>query len=215
MKRATRADSLLVVMRAHISAVIVLSVLTACMRPLWAQAQSLGDLARQEEERRKTIKSAAKVYTNKDLGNAQPPPAARPSTVAEQGAAAGAAAALASVQNGSTVQTTIPAGQAADPEKDRGVPKDQAYWAGRMKELNSQLGRDETYESALQTQVNSLTTDFINRDDPAQRATIEQNRQKALGELARLQKEVDQDKKAIADLEEEARRAGAPPGWLR
>jgi hypothetical protein len=203
-------------MRALVPAlVVVLSVLTGGMRPLWAQTPSLGDLARQEEERRKTITSASKVYTNKDLGNAQPPPEARPSAVAEQTALA-AAAALAAIQNGSTVPPAVPAGQAAAPDKDKGVQKDQTYWAGRMKDLDTQLDRDQTYVAALQTQVNTLTTDFINKgDDVAQRATIEQNRQKALGELARLQKEVEKDTKAIADLDEEARRAGAPPGWLR
>jgi hypothetical protein len=196
------------------AAVVVLSVLAGCVRPVWAQ--SLGDLARQEEERRKTIKSVAKVYTNKDLGNAQPPPP--PASGAGQAAPAGAAAPAAGGQTGATGSTgqTIPAGRTAtDGDNDKGVQKDQAYWAGRMKDLNTQLTRDETFASALQNQVNSLTSDFINRDDPAQRSIIEQNRAKALSEFARLQKEIDKDKKSIADLEEEARRAGAPPGWLR
>jgi len=38
-----------------------------------AQAQSLADVARKEEERRKATPEAAKVYTNKDL-NAAPAP---------------------------------------------------------------------------------------------------------------------------------------------
>jgi hypothetical protein len=196
------------------AAVVVLSVLAGCVRPVWAQ--SLGDLARQEEERRKTIKSVAKVYTNKDLGNAQPPPPQ--ASGAGQAAPAGAAAPAAGGQTGATGSTgqTIPAGRTAtDGDNDKGVQKDQAYWAGRMKDLNTQLTRDETFAAALQNQVNSLTSDFINRDDPAQRSVIEQNRAKALSEFARLQKEIEKDKKAIADLEEEARRAGAPPGWLR
>ena len=35
----------------------------------------------------------------------------------------------------------------------------------------------------MQTRINALTTDFVNRDDPAQRAVIEHDRQKALAEL--------------------------------
>jgi hypothetical protein len=38
---------------------------------------------------------------------------------------------------------------------------------------------------------------------------------KALGELDRLKQAIQNDLKAITDLEEEARRAGVPPGWLR
>ena len=84
-----------------------------------------------------------------------------------------------------------------------------------MKELQTQLQRDQTYVDALQTRVNSLATDFVNRDDPAQRAVLASERQKALGELDRLKKQIEATKKAIADLEEEARRANVPPGWLR
>ena len=40
-------------------------------------------------------------------------------------------------------------------------------------------------------------------------------RQKAIADLNRLTKEIADGKKAIADFQEEARRAGVPPGWLR
>ena len=33
--------------------------------------------------------------------------------------------------------------------------------------------------------------------------------------LAKLKEQTQKDKKALADLDEEARRAGVPPGWLR
>jgi len=98
--------------------------------------------------------------------------------------------------------------------KDNAV-KDQKYWSEKMKALREQLDRDQTFLDAIQNKINSLTTEFVNRDDPAQRTVIEQNRQKALAELARLQKAIVDEKKAITDFEEEARRAGVSPGWLR
>jgi hypothetical protein len=63
--------------------------------------------------------------------------------------------------------------------------------------------------------INAMTTDFVNRDDPAQKMAIERDRNKALAELDRLKKAILDDKKAITDFEEDARRAGVPPGWLR
>ena len=93
--------------------------------------------------------------------------------------------------------------------------KDQGYWSKRMNALREQLERDQTYLDALQTRVDSLTADFVNRDDPAQRSQIANDRQKALGEIDRLKKAIEQDKAAIPELEEEARRAGVPAGWLR
>jgi len=67
----------------------------------------------------------------------------------------------------------------------------------------------------LQSQINGLTVDFINRDDPAQRAQIEQQRAKAVAELERTEREVEGHRKAIAAIEDEARKAGVPAGWLR
>jgi len=173
-----------------------------------AAAQSLADLAKKEEDRRRATPAPAKVYTNKDLSAVpagSPPPAAAPEP---------------------TTPSTAPPAKSSDPDakadgskagaaKDNAPVKDEAYWAGRLKTLQDGLARDQNYADAMQTRINVLTTDFVNRDDPAQRSVIEQNRQKSLAELARLTKNIQDTKKAIADFFEEARRAGVPPGWLR
>jgi hypothetical protein len=170
--------------------------------PLWAQ--SLGDVAKKEEERRKAVGEAGKVYTNKDLPNVPaastpaPPQQATPETKID--------AAKDKPKDASAADKAKPATETV---------KDQAYWAERKKTLESQLGRDQTLSDALQSRINGLTTDFVNRSDPAQRAIIERDRQKALAELNNLKKQIDDDKKALAGFEEEARRAGVPPGWLR
>jgi len=167
-------------------------------------AQSLADVAKKEEERRKSTPQPAKVYTNKDLnpapaGSSAPVPAGKD---AKDSAASKDAAKDAKDGKGGDA-------------KDSGGTKDQKYWSDKMKSLREQLDRDQTFLDAIQNKINSLTTDFVNRDDPAQRNVIERDRQKALGELGRLQKAIVDDKKAITDLEEDARRAGVSPGWLR
>ena len=168
-----------------------------------AGAQSLGDVAKKEEERRKKAPEPAKIYTNKDLGTV---PASSPAPPPAAGASAAA-------------KPAEPAKDEKDAKdkdaKDKEPPKDKAYWAGRLKGLQDQLERDATFADALQSKINALTTDFVNRDDPAQRAVLERDKQKALAQLTKLKQSVITDKKAIADLEEEARRAGVPPGWLR
>jgi hypothetical protein len=173
-------------------------------------AQSLADVARKESERRQAVKgSSGKTYTDKDL---KPVPAPPPDA---------AASAATPADNADPAKPA-----AADEKADAGVtstdakiavaePKDEAYWSKRMAALREQLERDETYLAALQNRVDSLTTDFVNRDDPAQKGQISAERQKVLGELDRLRKAVEQDKRAIPELEEEARREGVPAGWLR
>jgi hypothetical protein len=183
------------------SAVVIGLVLAGGLLPL--RAQSLGDVAKKEEERRQAIKQPAKVYTNKDL--AEVPPATAPSTKAPDlpSSAPGTAAAAA--------EPAKDASQAAGGSK----PKDQAYWAGRKKGLLDALERDTSFADALQSRINSLQTDFVNRDDPAQRAVIQTNLTKALADLDRQKTQITTDHKGLADLDEEARRAGVPPGWLR
>ena len=67
----------------------------------------------------------------------------------------------------------------------------------------------------MQNRVDMLWTDFVNRDDPVQRGNIEKDRLAAIDELERLKQEVAENERAIAEVEEEARRAGVPPGWRR
>jgi hypothetical protein len=187
-------------MRVHITALIVALSLGSASTVSFAQTQSLADLSKKEEERRKSVKAPGKVYTNKELGSAPATaPAAPPAAEAKPAAAADA---------------PKDAATAAKPEPAE-PPKDQAYWSGRMKELQTQLDRDQTYLEALQSRINALSTDFVNRDDPAQRAKISADRQRAIAEQERLKQQIANGTKAIADLQEEARRAGVPPGWLR
>ena len=164
-------------------------------------AQGLGDIARKEEERRKEVKAPGKVYTNKDLSSAPEPSSGTVSAPSGPAATSGEA-------SGDTAK--------ANASKDKDTPKrDQAYWAKRKKDLQSQLESDQTLADALQSRINALTADFASRDDPIQRAGIERDRQKALSELERVKKSITDGKKALTDLDEEARKAGVPPGWLR
>jgi hypothetical protein len=183
------------------AAVLILSSGGALLR-----AQSLADVARKEEQRRKSIPQPAKVYTNKDLTPA-PPGSASPASAATDSKDPAAA------KDGKDAKDAKD-GKDGD-AKGKGDVKDQKYWSEKMKALRDQLERDQTFADAIQTKINALTTEFVNRDDPAQRTVIEQNRQKAIAELARLKKAIIDDRKALADLEEDARRAGVPPGWLR
>jgi hypothetical protein len=177
----------------------VLAVTCAVGSAPVVRAQSLGDIARKEEERRKEVKTPAKVYTNKDLG-APPASLDAPADPAKPAASPAAPA--------------VPAAAADDKTKDAGV-KDQKYWSARKTDLDAKLERDQVLSDAMQSRINALTADFAARSDPAQRAVIERDRQRALSELEGLQKSLKDDQKAVADFAEEARKAAVPPGWLR
>jgi hypothetical protein len=162
-----------------------------------AGAQSLADVARREDARRKQVKKPSRVLTNKDLrpSDASPPP---PPPAEAQPAAPAAAAASES-----------------GPSEEEKRQKDEESWRQRMADARQALDRSQMYLDALQSKINALWADFTARDDPAQRDKIQTERQKALAEFDRVKAEIQANKKALDDLEEEARRAGVPAGWLR
>ena len=169
-----------------------------------ASAQSsmtrpLADVAKTEEARRKDVRKPAKVITNNDLK----PDISR--GIASVAPATDSAA--------STPANGTPGAPAAAAKPD--PSKDQAYWAGRIKDARDKQQRNQMFADSLQTRINSLTTDFVNRDDPAQKAKLETDRKAALAELERVKKDIEEQSKVIAAIEEEARRAGVPAGWLR
>ena len=173
--------------------------------PAEAQSQPpLGEVARKEAERRARIEAerskskpaGAKTYTNEDLRKGPPLTTSAPAAKS---------------------QTPAPARGAQDANKPAGADsgRDEKYWRDRITAARAALERHQIFLDALQSRINALTADFTARDDPAQRALIGIERQRALAELDKVKAEIQQMTQQIADIEEEARRAGVPPGWLR
>jgi hypothetical protein len=167
-----------------------------------AQEPSLVELAKQEQARRKAVKAPSKVYTEKDLKRDGP------------GAPAAAGTPTPSKPDASVVPDASRPAAAATPVDTSGQ-HGEAWWKARMDQAREDLRRNEAFGEALQSRVNALTGDYVNRDDPSQRAKIGEDRQRAIAELDRVAREAEQAKKTIATIEEEARLAGVPPGWIR
>jgi hypothetical protein len=168
-----------------------------------AQEQpSLAEVARKEAQRRKSAPAAGKVYTNADVQKAGPASvttAARPVEKAGKAPPEGGEAASAPDQSPN----------AEDPARE------EVRWRQRMTEAREQLSRSKLFAEALQSRINALTTDFVNRADPYQREQIGRQREEALAELDRVNRDIATQTQAVADIEEEARQRGVPPGWLR
>lgn len=178
-----------------LSAALCVALLTPSL--VRAQTPTLGEIALKEQERRKTLKAGGKILTNQDLPRpAASPPAAATPAPSTQGAA-----------------DEKPAAKLG--AKPAEAPKDEVWWRQRLSQAREELRRHEMFAEALQTRVNALTNDFANRDDPYQRVRVAEDRAKALLEMDRVKADIALNRKGIADIEEEARRAGVPPGWLR
>jgi hypothetical protein len=169
---------------------------------------SLAEVARREAARRKALTAAgqrSKLLTNHDVKKWQP---------TEDSAPADASSSPESQKSGD--DKSADKGQAADAQKDGAEPaKGEAYWHSRMTAAREDLRRNEAFAEALQSRINALSAEFSAKDDPYQRAQVADDRQKALAELDRLTADIDKNKKVLADIEEDARRAGVPAGWIR
>lgn len=185
--------------------VVALTAVIALLAGGALSAQSLGSVAKETEAKRKTVKSAGKVYTNDQLKS-------DPRDVPTQTPAATGASAP-------TATPPSPSGGAGDPKAkpDEGdkQAKDEAYWRDRIKAERQALERAESFAGALQSQINGLYGEFTACQAPPQCNEVSAKRQKAIGELDRVKKEVADHTKGIADIQEEARRAGVPAGWVR
>jgi len=170
---------------------------------LTAPSPSLGDLARREALRRQIVPKATQSLVTADLPSVQPGPVHIPVSLARPDDA----------------DTPPPAaGQARPAATESAGDKEQReekFWRDRMMAARQALDRDRMLADAMQSRINALTTDFVNRDDPAQKSVIAQERIKALAELERLKKQVETDEQAIATIQKEAHRQGIPAGWVR
>ena len=182
-----------------------------------AEGQSLAEVARQEAERRKAIAVPGKVYTNDSL-RSEPQPSVPPSLLPAAPAAAApaetpatppAAGAPATTPDAAAPGAAPPGGPAAP------APQTEADWRKRAAAARDSLARLQTFSEALQSRINALTADFVNRDDPAQREVVAADRARSLAELDRVKQEIAQQQKAMVALQDEARRAGVPAGWVR
>ena len=165
---------------------VVLSLLTWLNAP----STSLADMSRREAVRRQLTAKPGRVYTVVGVPD-ETPPEVTPPVAGEK--------------------VPAPAATAAKPEPAH----DEAWWRDRMAAARDARERDQVLSDAVQSRINALTNDFINRDDPAQKQQIASQRLRALEELDRLKKQIDADDKAIAAIIEDARQKNIPPGWIR
>jgi hypothetical protein len=162
---------------------------------LTAPPTSLADVARRETMRRALVGPSVGSFSNLDLPD-RPPPAA--------------VSGIPQVE-----RTSPPPAETVTPEAAAESPRDEAWWRNRMAAARTALERDQVLRDAMQTRINSLQSDVVNIDDPAQQALARQNLGRALGELERLEKQVQADQEEIKRVQDEARRERVPPGWIR
>jgi hypothetical protein len=161
--------------------------------------------AKKERERREKTKAAGKPvksFTNQDIEDFK---IKNKDYETSSGETEGETTEQA-VEETSTEQATT---TTKDPSQD------EEGWRKRSHDAAERTRAAEEKLEKLQSDVNALTQAFYAESDGvAQRGQIEAERNARLNELEATKRELETAKQAQEDLRDEARRAGALPGWI-
>ena len=163
----------------------------------------LADVAQREAFRRLATQKSQASLTNLGLPQEPVPPAAV-SLNAPPAPAPAAADPAAKPGDG----TAAPGAKSAP-------VKDESWWRGRMNELRAAADKDQQAANELQTRINRLQADSVNIDDPLKQTKARIDLVATMELLDKMKAQLEADRRAIADLQDEARRQSIPAGWIR
>jgi hypothetical protein len=170
--------------------------------PPQAKEESLGELARRARAK-KGKTEPGKVYTEEDLSGM------KSSGVSVVGSQAPA------------TETKTPGKEkpTAAPAKAGDVPKGEAYWKERFTDLRKKIAQADQELSVLQRELEiERVQDGGQPSESLRMSQVLANSQKfkdIQGKIEARKAELQKHKQELADLEDEFRRAGGEPGWIR
>jgi hypothetical protein len=179
--------------------VIVVSIPSAVF------SQSLADLANKEKDRRQNIGEGSKVITDQDIHRSAEPDAGSGPQRSEKSDSTDKKAA----------EQKQPDAQRPDSEEPvdfEGRP--ESFWRDSMADARKRVKDLENEANVLVLKLNDLQTQFYREDNGFKRENIQREIQKTIYEQDQNKEKLAKAKDVLQDLEKEARRSGALPGWI-
>lgn len=170
-------------------------------------SQSLGEIAEKEKQRRAEVKND-KVITDKETSKYWSHSETRESS--------------ADISESAT-KTEKPEDASKDPDQVEDVDPDEpvdfqgrteSYWRKTMSEARQKVKDLENESNALILKVNGLQDQFYKESDGYRRETIQRDLQKGYYEQDLNKENLEKAKALVQELEIEAHKSGALPGWI-
>jgi hypothetical protein len=180
-----------------------LFVLTAS----FVYSQSLAELAKKENERRKEITND-RVITKEEADKYRTD-SGKSADVKDQSSVADVSEAE---KSDSETQAQSDKINSDEPVDFEGRP--ESYWRKTMAEARQKVHDLENEANVLILKQNSLQNEFYREDDGFKREGIQREIQKTYYEQDLNKDNLQKAKAALQDLENEARKSGALPGWI-
>ncbi len=185
-------------------AMVILSALFVASASA-AYSQSLADLANKEKERRQEITNNKVItdeevakYRSEPLTNPQGQPPTKPDS-----------------DKKASESPAAPKSEKSDSDEPvdfQGRP--ESYWRQTMADARQKVKDLENQANAIVLKINSLQTQFYSEDDGFKREGIQREIQKSFYEQDKNKEDLAKAQDVLQDLEKEARKSGALPGWI-
>jgi|SRR5208282_822309 len=159
------------------------------------QQDSLAEAARKAREQKKDAPKTAKVFTNDDL------PTQGGISSAGERASAGAG--------------DNTAGAAGSKDGSKGTT-DEEKWRAKFAALHHKLDQDQENLDVMQRELGVLNTQFYG--DPVkamQQQLTRSDINEKTADIDKMKAQIEADKQAISDAEEDLRKSGGDSGWAR
>lgn len=199
---------------------VVFSGLLALALASAGYSQSLGDLAKKEKERRQAVKTDSKIITNDQIAKYQGAAVSTgtPSSPATNGpqAAKGSTVGQKPAGEGETKpEAAPPEGKPAADEPVDFQGRTESFWKQTMADARQRVKQLENECNVLILKLNDLQNSFYKENDGFKQQEIQRDIQKTLYEQDQNKENLAKANAALTDLEKEARKSGALPGWIR
>lgn len=174
-----------------------------------AYAQSLAEIADKEKQRREQTGEAPKTITNDSLSNysggsvSTITPLSLPSKKSDS-------------ENIEEDVESENQGVEVDPDEPVDfMGRPESYWRETMTSARKKVKDLEDETTVLTLRLNKLQTEFYNSGDGFRQQSVQREIQKTYYEQDLNKENLAKAKEELADLEKEARKSGALPGWIR
>ena len=171
-------------------------------------AQSLADIAAKEKQRREEITETPDVITNDEIPEFTGGTISTTTTNEVQSAETDSQKSEKDAETADQEKKTNP----DEPVDFMGRP--ESYWRDTMTAARKKVKDLENEANVLILRMNNLQTQFYNIDDGFRREAIQKEIQKTYYEQDLNKENLGKAKDELEDLEKEAKKTGALPGWL-
>lgn len=188
---------------------VSLIALFALFPAIAADSESLADLANKERERRAKVTAETKLITNDDSEKYRDGPVttgvlpSEPSTEKAD-----------SEEAGSEVDASAEDFEASPDEPVDLQGRPESFWRQTMADARQQIEDLQNQADVLVLRLNDLQNKFYSEDNGFKQQEIQAEINKTFYEQELVKDKLEKAKDQLDDLEKEARKSGALPGWI-